>query len=118
MLKISTFALSIVLVTGCTTQSVPKDTLTTSAVISSGSTNIWSVTSGGPKVSIVSVDGNAVENIYGPVILSPGKHIIEMACSNNKNKFEVSVMSGEEYEFTVGYGRGQPGCLGGLLKVN
>ena len=118
MNKIPTLALAIVLASGCATQSVPKDTLTTSAVISSGSTNIWSLTSGGSKVSIISVDGKVVENIYGPVILAPGKHIIEMSCSDNKNEVKISVLAGEEYEFTIGYGGGRPGCFGGLLKVN
>lgn len=102
---------------GCATQPVPREALTTSAVFTSGSVNVWSLTSGGSRVSLVSINGEAVDKPNGPVVVPPGTHKVVMACGGSPNEFEITVAAGEVYEYAYGIG-GASGCRGGLVKVN
>ena len=117
MVKKLTYLVMALVVTGCAIQSASKDEFATSAVITSGGVNFWSLTSGGSIVSLVSVDGEPAKNQYGPIVLSPGRHSITMACGDSNSDFDLTVEAGEKYEFTYRVGD-QSGCQGGLLKAN
>ncbi len=106
----------VVLLVGCSA-SIPKEQLDKSAFIRAGSTNIWSLTSGGSSVSLTAIDGVSANNSNGPVAVSPGNHKITMSCAGNENEFEFTVKAGEIYEYTYGVG-GPTRCHGGLIKVN
>ncbi|WP_444906212.1 hypothetical protein ACJJIR_16835 [Microbulbifer sp. SSSA008] len=110
-------ALSLVFFLAGCAASIPKEDLEKSAFIRAGSTNIWSITSGGSTVSLTAIDGLPVNTKNGPVAVSPGKHTITMSCAGNENDFELTVKAGEIYEYTYGVG-GPKGCFGGLIKVN
>ena len=101
---------------GCATQPVPKEALNTSAVFTSGSVNVWSLTSGGSRVSLVSINGEPVDKPNGPVVVALGTHKVVMACGRNRSEFEITVEAGEVYEYAYGI-EGASGCRGGLVKV-
>lgn len=100
---------------GCAA-SIPKEELDKFAFIRAGSTNIWSLTSGGSSVSLKAIDGVATEKSSGPLAVSPGKHRITMVCAGNENELEITFNVGEIYEYAYGAG-GPNGCFGGLVKV-
>lgn len=110
-------AFFVLLLFGCATQPVPKEALTSSAVFTSGSVNVWSLTSGGSRVSLVSINGEPVDKPNGPVVVPPGTHKVVMACGGDPHEFDISVNAGEVYEFAYGVG-GTAGCRGGLVRVN
>ena len=101
---------------GCAA-SIPNEDLEKSAFIRAGSTNIWSMTSGGSSVSLKAIDGKSANTTNGPVAVSPGKHAITMSCAGNENELALTFKAGEIYEYAYGVG-GPSGCFGGLIKVN
>jgi hypothetical protein len=108
---------AVVLIGGCATQSVPKERLNKVAVITSGSTNVWTFLSTAPSISVVEVDGVRTENSYGPIELEPGPHKIKMKCGIHANELEITVAAGDVYEFAIAMGGRIAGCEGSLVKV-
>lgn len=110
------------LLPGCATQLIPKEELTHAAFITSSSTNLWSMGSL-PNVSVVAVDGVAVQKHYGPIELTPGPHQVEMKCGKNTNTLEIDAAAGDVYEFSVVINTtarspaSTGGCQGSLYKA-
>lgn len=108
---------AVVLIGGCATQSVSRERLDKVAVITSGSTNVWTFLTVSPSISVSEVDGVRTENSYGPIELEPGPHKIKMKCGNNVTEREITVAAGDVYEFALVMGGGIAGCEGSLVKV-
>jgi hypothetical protein len=105
------------LVAGCASVA-PVDHLKTGAILTAGDIVSYSGSAGsGPRVSIVKVDGNAVDKPYGPIELSPGVHEVTMKCDNSITTNTITAVTGEVYQFMSASPGGGKGCVASLTRL-
>ena len=117
MSHIASMAIAAALVAGCATRPVPTDRLKNVAIITSGNTNLFSLTKFGPVISVVDVDGKPVDKRYGPIELEPGTHSVTMKCGDETKAIKLTVAAGEVYQFAHVTTPGVKGCSGALSRV-
>ena len=116
-MKIKTFGILISLLLSACSASIPKAQLDKYAFIRSGSTNFFSLTSGGSSVSLTAIDGKPMSMENETLAVDPGKRNVTMECGGVPDTFEITFNAGDIYEYAVARG-GSKGCAGRLFKVN
>jgi hypothetical protein len=105
------------LIAGCASVA-PADHLRKGAILTSGDTVSYAGSSGsGPRASLVKIDGNAVDQPYGPIELEPGVHQVTMKCDNSVTTHSITVAAGEVYQFMTAYSSGGKGCVASLSRL-
>lgn len=117
MSHVASIAIAVALLAGCATRPVPTDRLKNVAIITSGNTNLFALTKFDPVISVVDVDGRAVDKRYGPIELEPGTHSVTMKCGDETKTIKVTVAAGEVYQFAHVTTPGVKGCSGSLSRV-
>jgi hypothetical protein len=88
-----------ILVSACTTTSVPAEHLKSVAVISAGDTNLRLMGQFKSRVSVLLVDGVVPEHPHGPIELALGAHEIRLRCGATVAYQKIIAEPGEVYEF-------------------
>ena len=110
-------AVAATLLAGCATESLRTRPLNRVALITSGDTYFSASTRFGPDISVVKIDGKAVDRPYGPIELEPGAHSVTMKCGDSIKARTVTVSAGEIYQFAMVATPGARGCWGSLSRV-
>lgn len=109
--------IAVMLIAGCAIKPVSKDRLSKVAVITSGDTNIRSLTKFGRLITVVAIDGVPNDKPYGPIELEPGTHSVTMKCGDATNTSTLTVLPGEVYQFAMVTTPGVKGCSANLSRV-
>lgn len=109
--------IAVMLIAGCAIKPVSKDRLSKVAVITSGDTNIRSLTKFGRLITVVAIDGVPNDKPYGPIELEPGTHSVTMKCGDATNTSTLTVLPGEVYQFAMVTTPEVKGCSAILSRV-
>lgn len=114
---ITGMALTITLLAGCGSPPVEHRSPRSMALIMSGDVVSYNAHVFGTSISVVDVDGKPVKEPYGPVELSPGRHVVTLACDGNNTARTLTVAAGEVYQFMARATPGARKCVGSLSRV-